>query len=220
MEIQIVNNWMWLCIAFGVMLLTVLIKSFQSRYFYTHDVVERKFSTMDLELPSSAQELVNIIKGIFLLPVDKSQKTLKALKGQLYVDFIFMPAAYGSVFLVCMIVAGKMSHLGNYVFSVLGWLQIVAWLCDIIENIYLLNKIDPGVVPSQPAIHKAWQVLEITKWGIVMTGTVCAVFGLIYFWLVGHYSYSSLCYLLIIIGEIVFFIIADKMLSKKSKSNT
>ena len=70
MELQIPDRSMWLCIAIGVMLITALIMILQSRYFYTLDVVKYKFSIMDLELPSSPRDLVNIINGIFLLPAD------------------------------------------------------------------------------------------------------------------------------------------------------
>ena len=215
MEILIQDAWMWFCITFGVMLLIVLIMHQQTRYFYTRDVVERKFSILDLQLPSSAQELVNLIKGIFDLPDDQSQKTLKALRRHLYIDFIFMPAAYGSIFLLCYLAAGKMTNLGHPVFLILAWLQIIAWLCDIIENIYLLKNLNPGIVLSTPAVHKAYQVLEITKFGIALTGVVCSVFGFLYFWLVGKYLYISLHYLVIIIAEILLFVIGGKLLYEK-----
>lgn len=215
MQLIIQDGWMWLCITLVIMLITLLIMNIQGRSFYTKDVVIRKFSIMDLELPASAQELVNIVKGIFLLPVAQSKKAVNALKGQLYVDFIFMAAAYISIFILCSIVSGKMTYLGHSVFMVLAWLQLIAWLCDIIENIYLLKKLTPAIVASKPAVHKAYQILEILKWGIAMTGTVCSVSGLIYFWIVGHYMYSSLFFLVIIISELILFIIANKIFERK-----
>jgi len=216
MALHITNSWLWFCIAFGVMLIIALVMKFQRKYFYTNDVVIRKFAMIDLELPSSSREVVNIINGIFLLPPDQSQKTLRALKGQLYIDFIFMPPTYGAIFLLCMDVSWKMSSIGHGLFSTLAWLQVVAWLCDIIENIYLLNKIRPGVVASTDAAHKAYMLVEIIKWAIVLVSVVCSLFALSYFWLVGRYSYISLHYLIIILVEIILFIVAQKLIFKKS----
>ena len=99
MSFLINYGWIWFCIAFSVMLTTVFIMNLQSRKFYTQDIVLRKFSIIDLEFPASAQELVNIIKGIYALPGGQSQRTLRSLRGQLYVDFLFMPAAYIGIFI-------------------------------------------------------------------------------------------------------------------------
>src|ERR1700712_1839399 len=98
-SIHINNGWMWFCIAFGAMLLISLIMKMLSRYFYTDDVVIRKFSLMDLELPASKREIVNLVKGIYRLPPQKSIKTVRALKSEIYLYFIFTPLAYGSIFL-------------------------------------------------------------------------------------------------------------------------
>jgi hypothetical protein len=208
MSFLITHGWIWFCITFSVMLTTVFIMNLQSRKFYTQDVILRKFSIIDLEFPASAQELVNIIKGIYALPGGQSQRTLRSLRGQLYVDFLFMPAAYIGIFILCMQVSSKMSHFGHYVFAVLGWLQAIPWICDIIENIYLLNKIRPEPMISTPSAHKAFERLEVLKWGIPLLGTVCSFSALFYFWLTGLYSPDSLPYILIIVGEIIIFMIA------------
>lgn len=214
MSFFITGGWALFCIMFGVTLVTSFIMNRQSRNFYTQDVVLRKFNIMDLQLPASALEIVNLVKGIYALPGEQSQKTLKSLKGQLYIDFIFMPAAYGTIFLICMQVSSKMTAAGHWIFAGLAWLQIVSWLCDIIENIYLLKKIRKDVTPSTPGIQKAYLRLEILKWGVALTGAVCSLFALFYFWLIGYYSKDSLKYLLIVIGEIALFFIAGKMTKK------
>ena len=217
MSIYIHNGWMWFCISFAVMLSVALIMKIQSRNFYTNDVVIRKFTMMDLELPASAREIVNLIKGIYLLPSKGIQKTLRSLKGQLYADFIFMPAAYGSIFLLCMQVSLKTSSTAHWILAIIAWLQVMAWLCDIIENIYLLNKIRPDVVVSGNAIHNAYTILEFIKWSIILTGVICSVFALLYFWLAGDYASNSLRYLVIILIEITLFISAVEISGKKFK---
>ena len=217
MPVYIDIDWIYFCIFFGAMLLISFIMSLQSTNFYTVDVVVRKFSILDLEFPASALEIVIFIKGIFKLPADLAKKTLNALRGQLYLDFLFMPAAYGSIFILCMKVSMKMTSFGHGVFAILAWLQCIAWLCDIIENIYLLNKIQPQPVISKPAVHKAYQILEICKWGIALTAAVCSMAAIFYFWLVGWYSLHSINYLLIIAVEIIIFFILKKVTAKSEK---
>lgn len=211
-------SWPLFCISFGFMLILSFFMGLQSKRFYTKDVVVKKFSIMDLEMPATARELVNLIKGLYKLPEDVSKRSIRALKGQLYLDFLFMPCAYGSIFIICMLVSGKMQmSFGMNVFSVLAWLQIVPWICDIIENIYLLRKIKPDPVLSSDAVHKAYLIMEGVKWSIALIATVCAVTAICYFWLSGHYAIHSLYFLLAIIIEVVVFILLGKLFLKKMK---
>src|SRR5206468_2093872 len=94
----------------------------------------------------------------------------------------------------------------------LAWLQAVAWLCDIIENIYLFKRIKPQVTASSLSVHRTYQAVVILKWGICLTGAISAIFGLLYFWLIGDYFYYSLHYFLIIIAEVLLFVIAGKII--------
>lgn len=215
MQVHITDTWLIFCIAFGVILITNLIMFRQGMNFYTMDVVLRKFNITDLELPSSVKELPNLINGIFALPDEKKRKSISSLKGQLYVDFIFMPAAYGAIFLLCMNVSHKMT-LGKELFAALAWLQLIPFALDVIENIYLLNKIHPALAETNKSVHLLFQIIEIIKWGLALTAIVCSLSAIIYFWLVGRYSIESLKYLLIIIGELIVFIIA-MLIAKKAK---
>lgn len=210
-------NWMLFCIFFAAMLLCNFIMSRQSESFYTMHMVIRKFSMLDLEFPGSAIEFAEIIKGIFFLPGALSKKTLRSLKGQLYLDFLFMLSTYGSVFILCMKVSVKMTSVGRALFIVLAWMQLLAFVCDIIENIYLLNKLNPKTEVSKPSNYKAYQINEISKWAIVLTAAVCSISAMFYFWLVGRYSYHSINYLLIIIAEIFIFFILKKLSFKNEK---
>lgn len=220
MIIPLTDAWYWLCISMAIFLLTAFIMRRQSRYFYTMDVVPRQFSITDLQLPSCQKELVNLIKGIYTMPAANRQQTLRALRGQLWVDFLFMPAAYGSIFLVCMKVASKMNPAGTLLFAILAWLQLLCWLCDIIENIYLLQKIGPNVSESTKTVHRAYQFLEIFKWGFSLLATVCGLSALLFFWVTGNFAVSSLHYLLIIVGEIVIFMALQKLPTREPSPAT
>lgn len=223
MPVQYFNNWELFSISFGIVLVISFIMLLQSRNFYTFYVTKRRFSIMELEIPATATELARIIKGLFDLPEDESKKSIAALKGQLKLDFLFMPFTYGSIFLLCLRVSEKLQsgiHLGYYVFFAFAILQIIPWVCDIIENIYLLKKIRQGndVKASTDKQHKAYLIMEAFKWGLSLTATVCSISAICYFWLSGNYSVTSFKYLLIILVEIIAFIVVTKKFGSKKSS--
>lgn len=216
MLLYMYNDWFLFCITFGLMLFVTLIRNVQSKYFFTNDVVERKFNIVDLTLAAAPAELVNIIKGLYVLPAAKSKKAVNAVKTRLYIDFLFMPCAYLSVFILCTKVADRIQFpLGYYVFIVLAWLQLVSWLFHIIENVFLLSKINPNPAVPGVAACKRYLKMEAAKWGIVLTGAVCSVSAICYFWLTGHYSPYSLHYILIVSAEITVFMISRFFLIKE-----
>ncbi|SKD09207.1 hypothetical protein SAMN05660461_5090 [Chitinophaga ginsengisegetis] len=215
MEPVIANAWCWLCFSAALLLLTAFIMLRQARHFYLLDVVVRKFSIIDLQFPASSKEIPELIKGIYALPAPQRSRTLSALRGQLWVDFLFMPALYGSIFLLCIQVADKMTPAGEIFFECLAWLQLIAWLFDAMENGYLLNKIKPDVTPSTPEVHKAYQQMVFAKWILLLTGIVCALSALLFFWVSGKYETRSLHYLLILVGEGIVFVIAEVIAGRR-----
>ena len=217
MDLIIQFNCMHFSIALGVALLIGFLMMVQSRNFYTMHVVLRKFSMIDLQFPASPLELVHYIKGIFLLPEPATRKVVKNLRGQLYIDFIFMIAAYGAIFILCMKVSLKMEWIGQWIFAIFAWLQLVPLLCDTIENIYLIKKIKPNPAPSSKAVHKLMQRVELVKWIIPLTAIVCCLAAMAYCWITGNYSYNSMEYLVLVIAEIALFIILIKATSKDEK---
>lgn len=206
-------------IIFGAMALIGLLMHLQSKNFYTLHVFVRKFSILDLEFPASALELATYIKGIFLLPKELSSKSLKALKGRLYLHFLFIPLLYGTIFLLCIQIANKMNSWGNYIFTTLALIQVIPLICDVAENFYLLQKIHPNVAPSKPSVHKAYQLLGKIKWAIASVAVVFAFSTLFYFWLSGNFSFRSIQFLGVIIGELIIIYILARITSKGSKIN-
>jgi hypothetical protein len=209
------NNGTLFCIVFGIMAFTGFIMNLQGKNFYTLHVFVRKFSILDLQFPATALELATYIRGIFLLPKELSSKSLRALKGQLYVDFLFMPFAYGTIFLLSILLSHKMNYPGNYIFTLLAWLQIVPLLCDMAENIYLLEKIRPDVTPSRPFIHKIYQLIVKIKWSIAVIAAVFCISALCYFWLTGNFSYGAVSVLAVIIAELIIIYILMRIAGNK-----
>jgi hypothetical protein len=215
-----ISGWMLFCITGAVLLLTALAMQYFGGFFVTKDVLVRNFTIMDLELASTETEIDNTLKGIVRLEPAIATKVIRSLKNHLYIDFIFMPAAYGTIFIACMKVAWKMPESGAIFFSLLAWLQIAAWISDIMENIYLLGKIgglNKGSQSSYLSFH-TYQYLEVVKWGFSMLAVVCVLSALLYFWVSGLYMGESLKYLLIIVIEVVVFAVLMKVSGKPGKS--
>ena len=210
MQLLLENGWLILCFLVGLLLVTRLIMRRQSQHFCTLDVVVRKFSITDLQFAASPREVTNIINGIYALPSEQSEKTLRSLRTHLIVDFVFMPGIYGAIFFACFKTSEKMLSFGEQVFIWLALLQAIAWVLDIVENSYLLKKIKPSVVPSSQQMHKTYQWMEVVKWGIALTGAVCSVSALLYFWLIGNYKIESLSYLVVLAIEVVIAFMVSK----------
>ena len=179
----------------------------QGRNFITMDPIRRNVSMLSLEFPSKPTELSNVMKGIFRLPEDEQQASIRSLRGQIVVDFLlFMPGTYGGIFILLMKMAMKMGPFGFYLFTVLAWAQILCFLLDAIENFYFLSQIKPDAKQSQTAF-RMMQVLEIMKWGFALLGAVCGFSAAAFFWLSGQYSVETLIYPAIFGGLIVVFLL-------------
>lgn len=212
-------SWMYFSIFFGVMLLVALYMNYQSRYYYTLHVFVRKFSLVDLQSPASPLELATYIKGIYLLPPELSKKSLQALKSNLLIEFLFMPLAFGTIFLFCMQISMKLTSVGHWLFAILAWSQIIAWILGMIENFYLLSKIRPDVKPSGLPVHKTMAWIDILKWAILLFAVVSGISVSCYFWLTGRYHYDSVQYLVLIIAEAAVVLIFKKIADKGAKVN-
>ncbi|MEP7264224.1 MAG: hypothetical protein ABI772_06995 [Bacteroidota bacterium] len=222
--IDIPQTWLWFSIAFAAMLVTSLMMSHQAAGFLTRDGSLRKFSILDLQLPSSPNDIPNILGGIFRLPEGKIRYALKSLKNHLYIDFLYMPAVYGCIFLLCMHVSSKTVSIGHPWFAAFAWLQILAWIFDMIENIYLLTQIKERRTPPVPInnvpekIHRiyiSYKYMVLTKWMIALLGGICSLMVLLYFWITGKYNPDNLFYSIVIIVEIIAFIALSKYMSRK-----
>lgn len=196
------------------MLLVTFFMMQQAKKFVTIDPIRRSFSIMELEIPATGQELVNIIEGIFKLPGADRRITLNAVKGQLWLDFLFMPLAYGNIAILCCRVAHKAQHEWlKYVFVFLAFLQLVAWLCDITENIYLMKKMREGADVTLPSkqVHKAYITMVSSKWAIALIATVLGISVTVFFWTTGNYSVASLKACGIIAAELTGFLLLIKI---------
>lgn len=165
-----------------------------TKFYYLRGSVVLHFSIFDLEFPGENETIKNILKGIDALSIkpgcdnckEKSKKSKTALKNNLLSDFIFMAGVYPFITVLCIATAYKMSHYGRYIFLGFAVLQLIAWLFDILENLYLLRKMKNPEALSQ--LHRFYKNMVIAKWVFSVTGFICSIFGLLYFWLRGDYG--------------------------------
>lgn len=215
---QILQYWWIIFIAcFTVLLVATLWMNRLAKHFILDKDGARSFSIFDLEFPATENQLHKLL---YLSTPNARRK----LKMHLWVDFLFMPAAYIGIALLCYKTAMKMEFVGRYVFLCLASAQALSWLFDIIENSYLLNKLaslnKPVDKEADSTGFKIFENLVRAKFAIALTGAVCAVFGLFYFWLMGAFQKNSLPYIAIIVAEIILFLWISRSKGKKEPALT
>lgn len=200
----------YLCIVLAIGLLLSIVINILNNHLFTLHVFVRKFSLFDLQSPATPLELATYINGIYILPAELKKSSLRSLKAILFLDFLMMPFLYGSIFLLCMQLSGKFTGAGHPFFAILAWLQIVPWLCNVIQNIFLLKKIHPKTEPSTSSVFALMQIFGLSKWILSLGVLVICISILVYLWLEGNYRTNSLYFFIIILAEILLFLFLKK----------
>ena len=128
------NWWPFFTALFLLFLVTSLWMAKVAKHFVLPS--SKHFSIFDLELPPSEKSFT-----ILLQDIGKDAEARKSLKQHLLIDFLFMPAAYLGIALLCFKTSLKMASIGKWLFLILAAAQLIAWLLDVIENIYLWRKV-------------------------------------------------------------------------------
>jgi len=187
LNLHIPHLWTWLIVCLLVFCFVSYIMSKQANLFVSGRT-GKKFSIFDLEFPASRSSLQSLIQSIDLLPnpslFPEPANVKKAIRSQLWLDFIFMPAAYGGIFLLCMAASYCVRNALQNFFIIFAWMQMIAWLFDILENILLFRQIKKPVVMGTTAF-KLYQIMELLKWSIASLGLFLSIFALCYCWLMG-----------------------------------
>ena len=189
-EILQPSFWIYFFILFAGTFITSTIMDILALRFVTFTRVRRKFTIFDLEFTATPGELVQLLKGIDSLDLKQAMQVKKALRLHLFTDFLFMLCVYPGVAMLCIKTASKMKGIGDEIFLTLASIQMLAFLFDIIENVYLLNKLRKPEI-STPYVHRMYKRMVMTKWAIAIAGSICSIFGLLYFWIVGEFSRPS-----------------------------
>lgn len=179
---------LYFMISFTLMLFTALWMSILGKKFYYRDAagVEVPFNILDLQFPSSEQEMSQIMGG--LSPVAK-----KAVRGHLWIDFLFMAGFYPSIAILCIIVGDK-TDIGQYFFWLMAALQLFAWLFDILENGYCLRKLRKPVVGATKSAFQSYSFFVYAKFILCLAGVAVSVPALFYCWITGDFEMGTLWY--------------------------
>lgn len=138
-------------------------KWLETRFYFQGEL----FTIIGLEISYPAIRVMEIIYNI-----DPTVQTL--LKAHLYFDFVFMAGAYGGIASMLMMSRYRVkSYALRKILLLLAGLQLVAWACDIRENMYLLDWMasKPDITASMPVYH----FIVWVKWGLALTGALLSV---------------------------------------------
>ena len=129
-------------------------------------VDKEKFTIIGLELFYSKQKVVHILSSL-----DDREQTI--LKYHLYFDFAFMAGVYPGIGSMCMMASKRVrsSKHRNLLHSFAA-LQSVAWLADIIENLWLLHWVRVSSVGEEFAWY---HIAVVVKWIIALSGVIVAI---------------------------------------------
>ncbi len=138
-------------------------KWLETRFYYQGEL----FTIIGLEITYGADRLKELLQH-----TAPAMQTL--LRGHFYFDFVFMAGAYGGIASLLMMaryrVKGKRLRT---LLWVLATAQLLAWVCDIRENVYLLQWMAP-----EQDIGKAFfmfHVVVMIKWLIAISGLLVSV---------------------------------------------
>lgn len=125
------------------------------------------FTIIGLEIVYPAQKVMDILYR-------SDQTVLTLLKSHLYFDFAFMIGTYGGIASLLMMARSRITHIiFNRLLLFLAVAQLIAWGCDILENLYLLdwmkNKTD--IRPSFSGYH----FVVMVKWVLALGGALLSI---------------------------------------------
>jgi hypothetical protein len=125
-----------------------------------------KFTIIGLEFGYSREKTLAILSGI-----DEKVKTI--LRYHLSFDFAFMAGVYPGIAALCLMGRKKISGTAlRNCLSGLAVLQLIAWGCDITENVFLFTWINEPVIGNEFA---AYHLVVTSKWIIAIAGAIAGI---------------------------------------------
>ncbi len=124
------------------------------------------FTIIGLELSYPKEQVAAIFLGL-----EEPSKSL--LRFQLLFDFAFMAGVYPGIASLCMIAVHKSGKpLFRQILVALASLQVLAWACDIAENIYLLKWLNhPETIRDFGTYH----IVVWVKWVLALSAALIAI---------------------------------------------
>jgi hypothetical protein len=151
----------WVC--FGLAAGTAFCMKWMEADLWQHG---EKFTIIGLEISYPKEKMITILSGL-----DDHVKTI--LRYHLSFDFAFMTGIYPGIAALCMLGRGKASRPGirKFLFC-LALLQMIAWGCDVTENIFLLKWTRDPLIGKE---FGTYHFVVYTKWLIALTGAMTGI---------------------------------------------
>lgn len=124
------------------------------------------FTIIGLEISYPKEKVVSILSGLH-----GHVKTI--LRYHLVFDFAFMAGVYTGIAALCLMAREKATNLTLKQFLLLlALLQLVAWGCDIYENICLLRWIKTPSIGNEFGVY---HLAVAAKWIIALSAALLAI---------------------------------------------
>ena len=125
-----------------------------------------QFTIIGLEISYPKEQVISILSGL-----DEKVKTI--LRYHLSLDFAFMAGVYPGIAVLCLMAREKSaSNIVKRILLLFALLQLVAWGCDIYENLCLLKWIKN---PSIGEDFKIYHVAVAAKWIVALIAALLAI---------------------------------------------
>lgn len=124
------------------------------------------FTIIGLEIIYPQEKVLDIFSGL-----DDKVKTI--LRYHLLFDFVYMAGVFPGIAALCMIARKKSdSSILKIILLSFAFLQLVAWGCDIYENLSLLKWLkDPAMINGFAMYH----FIVTAKWIIALIAVLLAI---------------------------------------------
>lgn len=124
------------------------------------------FTVIGLEITYPREKVYSILSGL-----DNSVRTV--LNYHLYFDFAFMAGVFPGIAALCMMARFKTgSTVYRKVLLTTAVLQLVAWVCDIIENTFLLSWVSN---PEKIQMFEVFHLIVWVKWILALLGAALSI---------------------------------------------
>lgn len=134
------------------------------------EVNGQPFTIMGLELFYSKEKVISILEGL-----DFRVRTI--LSYHLYFDFVFMAGIFPGIASLCMLAREKVNALFlRKILFMLAFFQLLGWIGDICENLYLLRWLDKPEIGTEFGLY---HFIVAGKWIIALTGVLISVIVLL-----------------------------------------
>jgi hypothetical protein len=126
----------------------------------------QKFTIIGLELFYPKEKVAMVLSDI-----DEHVKTI--LRYHLSFDFVFMAGLYPGIAALCMMARVKTGiNKLKKMLTIFAVLQLIAWGCDIAENLYLLKWVKNSTIGND---FGQYHFIVTAKWIIAITGVLISI---------------------------------------------